>query len=137
MSVKPGLHTVATIVEYASDVAPKGILRLSIHRLQIFLVKYEYLRSLQQCKDQGIPEKLKNVFAPMCLRSLRLLWRPGLTLFHACSLFEKISCSKYVRRRGRRAQMYWKTESSAAVTFFLFVDICFPNACVLDQETCQ
>ena len=40
---KPGLHIVVTIAEHASDVAPKKILRLSIHRWQIFLVKYEYL----------------------------------------------------------------------------------------------
>ena len=42
--------------------APKRIIRVSIHRLQIFLVKYEYLPSLQLC------EKLKIVFATMCLR---------------------------------------------------------------------
>ena len=34
--------------------------RLLTHRLQIFLVKYEYLRSLQLCDDQGILEKLKK-----------------------------------------------------------------------------
>ena len=57
---KPGLLIVVTITEHASDVAPKGILRLLIHRLQIFLVKYGYLRSLQLCEDQGICEKLKK-----------------------------------------------------------------------------
>ena len=41
--LKPGLHIVVTIAEHASDVAPKRILRLSIHRLQIFLVKCGYL----------------------------------------------------------------------------------------------
>ena len=56
--LKPGLHIVVTIAELASDVAPKRILRLSIHGLQIFLVKYEYLRSLQLCEDQGIRGKL-------------------------------------------------------------------------------
>ena len=30
------------------------------HRLQIFLVKYEYLPSLQSCEYQGIPGKLKK-----------------------------------------------------------------------------
>ena len=39
--LKPGFHTVVTIAEHALDVAPKRILRLLIHRLQIFLVKYE------------------------------------------------------------------------------------------------
>ena len=38
--LKPGLHIVVTIAEHAFDVAPKMILRLSIHRFQIFLVKY-------------------------------------------------------------------------------------------------
>ena len=72
--LKPGLHKVVTI---AGRVAPKRILRLSIHRLQIFLVKYEYLRSVQLCGDQGISAKLKNVFGTICLRFFRLIWRPG------------------------------------------------------------
>ena len=55
--IKPVLHMVVTIAEHASDVAPNRILRLSIHRLQIFLAKYEYLRSLQLCEDQGDREK--------------------------------------------------------------------------------
>ena len=33
---------------------------LSTHRLQICLVKSEYLRSLQLCEDQGTREKLKK-----------------------------------------------------------------------------
>ena len=60
MAFKPGLHIVVTIAEHASDVAPKRILKLSIHRLQLFIVKCEYLRSLQLCEDQGIREKLKK-----------------------------------------------------------------------------
>ena len=48
--------SVLKIAQHASDVAPKRILRLSVHRLQIFLVKYEYLRSLQLCEDQRIRE---------------------------------------------------------------------------------
>ena len=61
LTFKSGLHNVVTIAEYAFDeYAPKRILRLSIHRLQIFLVKYEYLRSLQLCKDQGIRENLEK-----------------------------------------------------------------------------
>ena len=58
--LKPGLHFVVTMAEPASDDAPRRILRLSTHQLQVFLVKYEYLRSLQLCKDQGILEKLKK-----------------------------------------------------------------------------
>ena len=78
--LKPGLHIVVTIAEHASNIAPKRILSLLIHRLQIFLVKYECycMWSLQLCEDQSIREKLKNVFAIMCLRSLQLIWRPGL-----------------------------------------------------------
>ena len=58
-ALKPGLHMVLTIAEHASDVATKRILRLSIHRLQTFLAKYEYMQSSQLCEDQGIREKLK------------------------------------------------------------------------------
>ena len=32
-----------------------------MHRLQIFLVKDEYLRALELCEDQGIREKLKKL----------------------------------------------------------------------------
>ena len=39
--LKPGLYIALTIPEHASDVAPKRILRLLIHRFQIFLEKYE------------------------------------------------------------------------------------------------
>ena len=59
-SLNPGLDMVVTIAEHASYVAPKRILRLSVHRLQIFLVTYECLQSLQQCEDQGIREKFKK-----------------------------------------------------------------------------
>ena len=58
--VKPGLHIVVTIAEHASDDAPKRILKLPTHRLQIFLVKREYLPSSQLCEDKGIREKLKK-----------------------------------------------------------------------------
>ena len=56
------LHIVVTIAEHVSDDAPKRVLRLSIHRdrLQIFLVKHEYLRPSQLCEDQGTLEKLKK-----------------------------------------------------------------------------
>ena len=63
---EPGLHIIVTIAEHASDVAPKRVLRLSIHRLQIFLVKYGYLQSLQPCEDQGIHEKLKKTCWQPC-----------------------------------------------------------------------
>ena len=60
VTLKPGLHTVVTMAEHASDDAPKRNLRLPTHRLQIFFVKYEYLQSLQPCEDQGTREKLKK-----------------------------------------------------------------------------
>ena len=69
---------VVTVAEHACDHVLKRVLKPSTHRLQIFFVKYEYLRSLQLCEDQDIGGKLKNVFANMCLRSLQLIWRPGL-----------------------------------------------------------
>ena len=36
------------------------VLNLPAYRLQIFLMKDEYLRSLQLCEDQGIHGKLKK-----------------------------------------------------------------------------
>ena len=60
ISVKPDLHIVVTIAQHACDRVLKRVLKLSTYRLQIFLVKYEYLRSLQLCEDQGICGKLKR-----------------------------------------------------------------------------
>ena len=51
---------VVTIAEHACDDVLKRVSKLLIYGLQIFLVKYEYLRSLQPCKDQGVPGKLKK-----------------------------------------------------------------------------
>ena len=58
--VKPGLHIVITIAQHACDRVLKRVLKLSGFRLQIFLVNYEYLRSLQLCEDQGIRGKLEK-----------------------------------------------------------------------------
>ena len=49
ISVKPDLHIVVTIAQYDCDRVLNRVLKLSTYRLQIFLVKYEYLRSLQLC----------------------------------------------------------------------------------------
>ena len=64
---KPGLHMVVTIAEHASHDAQKRILRLSM-----LFVKYEHLRSLQRCDDQGMRmrEKLKK---PVCNHVLAIL----------------------------------------------------------------
>ena len=60
ISVKPGLHIVVTIAQHACDRVLKRVSKLSTYRLQIFLVKYEYLRSVQLCEDQGVRRKLKT-----------------------------------------------------------------------------
>ena len=49
-----------TIAQYPCDRILKTVLNLSTYRLQIFLMKYEHLRLLQLCKDQGIHGKLKK-----------------------------------------------------------------------------
>ena len=67
---------VVTIAKHACHHVLKRVLKQSAYRLQIFLVKYEYLRSLQHCED--IRRKLKrNVSANMCLPFLQLIPRPG------------------------------------------------------------
>ena len=58
--LKPGLHIVVTVAEHACDHVLKRVLKPSTHRLQIFFVKYEYLRSLQLCEDQRIGGKFKK-----------------------------------------------------------------------------
>ena len=70
---------VVTIAKHACDHVLKMVLKQSAYRLEIFLVKYEYLRSLQLCEDQAIRRKLKrNVSANMCLPFLQLIPRAGL-----------------------------------------------------------
>ena len=69
---------IVTIAKHAYSHVLKRVFKQSAYRLQIFLVKYEYLRSLQLCEDQGIRRKRKrNVPANMCLRFLQLIPRPG------------------------------------------------------------
>ena len=64
--VKPGLHIVVRVAEYAYDDASKRILKPLSHRLQIFLVRDQYLRSLLQYGDQAIAGQLeKHVLKPM------------------------------------------------------------------------
>ena len=88
--VKSGLHIVLTIAQHARDRVLKRVLKLSTYRLQIFLVKYEYMRSLKPCENQGIHGKLKKkLFANMCLRSLLLIWKPD---------FKCESCSENVKQ---------------------------------------
>ena len=82
--VKPDLHIVVTIAQHACDRVLKRIIKLSTYRLQIFLVKYEYLRSLQLYEDKAYVESLSKPVCNMPLRSLRLIWRPGFK-FESCS----------------------------------------------------
>ena len=66
LPIKPGLHIVVRVAEHACDDASKRILKPSTYRLQIFLVRDQYLRSLLPHGDQAIPGQLeKHVFKPM------------------------------------------------------------------------
>ena len=83
-SFNPHLHIVVTIAEHVCDYVLKRVLKLSDYRLQIFLVKDYYLESLQLYETKSYLHSLKNVFINMCIRSLRLIWRPG---FKASDIF--------------------------------------------------
>ena len=65
--VKPGIHIVVSwVAEHACDDALKRILKRSTYRLQIFLVRDQYLRSLLPHRDQTIARQLeKHVLKPM------------------------------------------------------------------------
>ena len=58
MSLKPGLHIVVRAAEHACEDASKSILKSSAYRLQIFLVRDKYLRSLLLHGDQAIAGQL-------------------------------------------------------------------------------
>ena len=58
---KPGLHMVVRVAEHACDDASKRILKPSTYRLQIFLVRNQYLRSLLPHGDQGIAEVWQEI----------------------------------------------------------------------------
>ena len=60
VKVKPGLHIVVTVTEHVCDHVLKRVLKLSSYRLQIFVVKYLFLQSLQLCEYRGICGKLKK-----------------------------------------------------------------------------
>ena len=65
-SIKPGLHIAVRVAEHACDYASKRILKPSAYRLQIFLVRDQYLRSLLPHGDQTIAVQLeKHVLKPM------------------------------------------------------------------------
>ena len=66
IGLKPGLHILVSVTEHACDDASKRILKPSTYRLQIFLVKNKYLRSLLPHRDQAIAGQLKkHVLKPM------------------------------------------------------------------------
>ena len=63
---KPGLHIVVRVTEHACDDASKRILKPSTYRLQILLVRDQYLRSLLPHGDQTITRQHeKHVLKPM------------------------------------------------------------------------
>ena len=64
--VKPGPLIVVRVAEHACDDASERILKPSTNRLQIFLVRDQYLRSLLPHEDQTIAIQLeKHVLKPM------------------------------------------------------------------------
>ena len=65
-SLNPGLHILVTIAEHVCDYVPKRVLKLLKYRLQIFLAKDHYLKSLQLYGDQFIPGQLKKTCSPTC-----------------------------------------------------------------------
>ena len=69
--LKPCLHVVVSIAEHVCDHVLKRVLKLLIYRLQIILVQYEHLRSLQVCEDQGITGKLKKRVRNLVLAILK------------------------------------------------------------------
>ena len=73
MLIKPGLDIVVTITHNACDHVLKKVLKMSTYRLQMFLVKYEHLRSLQLCEDQGILESLETCLRDKVLSSSLVL----------------------------------------------------------------
>ena len=79
-NLKTGLYIVVRVAEHAYDNAScfKEDFKPSTSRLQIFPVRDQNLRSLLPHGDQTIAvHSLKNMFSSLCLRSLRLIWRPG------------------------------------------------------------
>ena len=60
LNLKPGLHIVVAIAEHFYDHVPKRAIKMSLYRLQIFLVKYRCVRSIQLSEDQAIPGQRKG-----------------------------------------------------------------------------
>ena len=58
--IKPGLHIVVRVAEHACNDGSKRILKHSAYRLQIFLVRHQYLRSLTPHGDQTIARQLEK-----------------------------------------------------------------------------
>ena len=79
VELKPGLHIVVIVAEHACDDASERILKLSKYQLQVFFLwninTYDHPNDMQ---SKPYLDSLKNMFANKCLRSLRLIWRPGL-----------------------------------------------------------
>ena len=78
--LKLGLHIVVTIAEHACDHVLTRVLKLLTYRLKCFLWNMNTYDHFNYVKTKAYVESLKNVFYNMCLRSLRLIWRPGFNL---------------------------------------------------------
>ena len=83
--VKPGIDiVVVTIARHACDQVLKRILKLLIYRLQTFLVKCKYLRSIQLCEDQDIPAKLEKLVCNHVLVILTTYMETRLYTVNSC-----------------------------------------------------
>ena len=87
---KPGLHIVVRVAEHDCDDASKRILKPLTYRLQMFLVRDQYLRSLLPHGDQTITGQLeKHVLKPMLAiltTYIRAGFRDGLVAYSLCEL---------------------------------------------------
>ena len=64
--LEPGLHIIIRVPEHVCGDASKRILKPPTYRLQIFLVRGQYLQSLLPDGDQAIARQLeKHVLKPM------------------------------------------------------------------------
>ena len=90
--LKLGLHIVVRLAEHACDDALKRILKPSTCRLQIFLVRDQYLRSVIPHEDQTIAGQLeKHVLKPMlAILTTYMETRLKTQLMQQCVLWEHL-----------------------------------------------
>ena len=104
-NIKPGLHKVVRVAERACDDASKRILKPSAYRLQIFLVRDQYLRSSLPHRDQAIAGQLeKHVLKPM-LAILTTYMETRLKLIVTVRQFSRFLCAGGMRSSKTRDQL--------------------------------